>query len=116
MLWVSIIASLCRVFNVLQAAESITKIAVVLTPQQIEQHYIPLLNRLSHGEWFTSRTSSAALYAPVYPKVSPAIQEELRKGFATLGSDDTPMVRRAAAKWLGVSAFLLFPVFFDHET
>ena len=27
----------------------------------------------------------------------------MRKGFATLGSDDTPMVRRAAAKWLGVS-------------
>ena len=27
----------------------------------------------------------------------------MRKAFATLGSDDTPMVRRAAAKWLGVS-------------
>jgi serine/threonine-protein phosphatase 2A regulatory subunit A len=106
--WVSIIASLCHAFNVLQAAESITKIAAVLTPQQIEQHYIPLLNRLSHGEWFTSRTSSAALYAPVYPKVSPAIQEDLRKGFAALGSDDTPMVRRAAAKWLGVSAIFCF--------
>jgi serine/threonine-protein phosphatase 2A regulatory subunit A len=108
MLWVSIIANLCHAFNVLQAAESITKIAAVLTPQQIEQHYIPLLNRLSHGEWFTSRTSSAALYAPVYPKVSSAIQEDLRKGFAALGSDDTPMVRRAAAKWLGVSAILCF--------
>ncbi|KAI9444893.1 ARM repeat-containing protein [Lactarius indigo] len=87
-----------------KAAESITKIAAVLTSQQVEQHYIPLLNRLSHGEWFTSRTSSAALYAPVYSKVSPAIQEELRKGFAALGSDDTPMVRRAAAKWLGAFA------------
>lgn len=93
-----------HVFNALQAAESITKIAAVLTPQQIEQFYIPLLNRLSHGEWFTSRTSSAALYAPVYSKVSAPVQEELRKGFAALGSDDTPMVRRAAAKWLGVSA------------
>ena len=102
------IASLRHAFTVLQAAESITKIAAVLTPQQIEQYYIPLLNRLSHGEWFTSRTSSAALYAPVYPKVSPAIQEDLRKGFAALGSDDTPMVRRAAAKWLGVSAIICF--------
>jgi serine/threonine-protein phosphatase 2A regulatory subunit A len=106
--WVSLIASLSHASNALQAAESITKIATVLTAQQIEQHYIPLLNRLSHGEWFTSRTSSAALYAPVYTKVSPAIQEELRKGFAALGSDDTPMVRRAAAKWLGVSARFLF--------
>jgi serine/threonine-protein phosphatase 2A regulatory subunit A len=85
-----------------QAAESITKIAAVLSQAQIEEYYIPLLKRLSQGEWFTSRTSSAALYPPVYAKVSTAIQDELRKGFAALGSDDTPMVRRAAAKWLGV--------------
>ncbi len=51
MSWVSMIVSLCHAFNLLQAAESITKIAAVLTAQQIEQHYIPLLNRLSHGEW-----------------------------------------------------------------
>lgn len=86
----------------LQAAESITKISAVLSSVQIEEHYIPLLRRLSHGEWFTSRTSSAALYPAVYSKVPPTIQEELRKAFAALGADDTPMVRRAAAKWLGV--------------
>ncbi|KAJ7786322.1 armadillo-type protein [Mycena metata] len=84
-----------------KAAESITKVAVVLSQAQVEEFYIPLLKRLSQGEWFTSRTSSAALYPAVYAKVSPAIQEDLRKGFAALGSDDTPMVRRAAAKWLG---------------
>ncbi|KAG7099227.1 hypothetical protein E1B28_001093 [Marasmius oreades] len=84
-----------------KAAESITKIAAMLSPTQIEDHYVPLLKRLSQAEWFTSRTSSAALYPAIYDKVSPAIQEELRKGFASLGSDDTPMVRRAAAKWLG---------------
>ncbi|KAF8560364.1 ARM repeat-containing protein [Imleria badia] len=84
-----------------KAAESISKIAAVLSTAQIEEYYIPLLKRLSQGEWFTSRTSSAALYSPVYPKVSPAIQDELRKAFAALGADDTPMVRRAAARWLG---------------
>ena len=88
--------------TVLQAAESITKVAAVLSQLQIEQHYIPLLKRLSQGEWFTSRTSSAALCPAVYAKVSPAVQDDLRKGFTSLGSDDTPMVRRAAAKWLGV--------------
>lgn len=86
-----------------QAADSITKIAAVLSTAQIEEHYIPLLKRLSAAEWFTSRTSSAALYPAVYDRVSSAIQDDLRKGFTTLGSDDTPMVRRAAAKWLGVS-------------
>lgn len=85
-----------------KAAESITKVAAVLSQPQIEEYYIPLLKRLSQGEWFTSRTSSAALYPAVYAKVSTAVQDELRKGFAALGSDDTPMVRRAAAKWLGV--------------
>ncbi|KIK71015.1 hypothetical protein GYMLUDRAFT_254306 [Collybiopsis luxurians FD-317 M1] len=84
-----------------KAAESITKVAAVLSATQIEEHCIPLLKRLSSAEWFTSRTSSAALYPAVYDKVSPAIQDDLRKGFAALGSDDTPMVRRAAAKWLG---------------
>ncbi|EGO30982.1 hypothetical protein SERLADRAFT_455450 [Serpula lacrymans var. lacrymans S7.9] len=84
-----------------KAAESIVKVAAVLSNTQIEEYYIPLLNRLSQGEWFTSRTSAAALYPPVYSKVSPATQEHLRKGFAALGSDDTPMVRRAAARWLG---------------
>lgn len=84
-----------------KATESATKVAAVLSSAQIEEYYIPLLKRLSAGEWFTLRTSSAALYPPVYARVSPAIQDDLRKGFAALGSDDTPMVRRAAAKWLG---------------
>jgi serine/threonine-protein phosphatase 2A regulatory subunit A len=86
----------------IQAAESITKVAAILSQSQLEEHYIPLLKRLSQGEWFTSRTSSAALYAAVYAKVTSTIQDDLRKGFSALGSDDTPMVRRAAAKWLGV--------------
>jgi len=84
-----------------KAAESITKVAAVLSQSQMEEYYIPLVKRLSQGEWFTSRTSSAALYAAVYPKVSTAIQDDLRKAFFALASDDTPMVRRAAAKWLG---------------
>jgi len=84
-----------------KAAESITKVADALSQAQIEQYYIPLVQRLSKGEWFTSRTSACALYAPVYDRVAPSIQDELRKGYGSLGSDDTPMVRRAAGKWLG---------------
>ncbi|CAK5264407.1 unnamed protein product [Mycena citricolor] len=84
-----------------KAAESITKVASVLSQAQVEEFYIPLLKRLSQGEWFTSRTSSAALYAAVYAKVSPPIQDDLRTAYMALASDDTPMVRRAAAKWLG---------------
>lgn len=78
----------------------------MLSQSQVEQYYIPLLKRLSSGEWFTSRTSAAALYAPVYAKVSSSIQDDLRKAYAALGADDTPMVRRAAAKSFGVSLLL----------
>lgn len=88
-----------------QAAESITKISAVLSQEQIEQSYIPLVQRLSRGEWFTSRTSSCALYGPAYDKVAVPIQDELRRAFTVLASDDTPMVRRAAAKWLAVCTF-----------
>ncbi|KAG6884786.1 hypothetical protein C0992_005768 [Termitomyces sp. T32_za158] len=84
-----------------KAAESITKIAAVLSQAQLEGYYIPLVKRLSSGEWFTSRTSSASLYSAVYARVSSTIQDELRTGFTALSIDDTPMVRRAAAKWLG---------------
>lgn len=73
-----------------------------MSPQQIEIHYVPLLKRLSQAEWFSSRTSAAALYSPIYAKVSSPVKDEMRKGFSQLATDDTPMVRRAAAKWLGV--------------
>ncbi|PWN45150.1 ARM repeat-containing protein [Ceraceosorus guamensis] len=87
-----------------KASESITKLAALLTPAQIDEHYLPLLRRLSGGDWFTSRTSATSLFAAVYPKVGGDVastQEDLRKMFAALCNDDTPMVRRAAARDLG---------------
>lgn len=84
-----------------KAAESITKVCDSLVESQIQEYYLPLLKRLSTGEWFTSRTSATALYAAAYPKASTAIKEEMRKMFTHLCTDDTPMVRRAAAKELG---------------
>ena len=84
-----------------QAAESINKISVQLSLSQVEEYYVPLVKRLSTGDWFTSRTSATALYASAYPKASSSVQDELRRGFAALCTDDTPMVRRAAAKELG---------------
>lgn len=86
-----------------KATDSITKIAEVLSEAQIEEHYLPLLKRLSGGDWFTSRTSAAALFSAIYAKVSTNTQDELRKMFGALCNDDTPMVRRAAARDLGVS-------------
>lgn len=84
-----------------QAAESINRVCTQLSPQQVEEFYNPLVKRLSSGDWFTSRTSSTALYASAYPKTSASQQDDLRRSFAALCTDETPMVRRAAAKEFG---------------
>ncbi|WVQ97622.1 hypothetical protein IAU59_004736 [Kwoniella sp. CBS 9459] len=84
-----------------KAAESISKLSELLSAQAIEEHLLPLLRRLAGGDWFTSRTSACALFAAPYPIAAASVQEELRKMFGALCADDTPMVRRAAAKALG---------------
>ncbi|CAG8524239.1 10464_t:CDS:10 [Paraglomus brasilianum] len=77
---------------------------LVRDKQQIETYYIPLVKRLSEGEWFTNRTSACGLYATAYKNATVATQIELRTAFKRFCSDDTPMVRRAAAKNLAAMA------------
>ncbi|GAA5870166.1 hypothetical protein JCM1840_001581 [Sporobolomyces johnsonii] len=84
-----------------KAAESANQVCALLSQDQVDEHYVPLLKRLSTGEWFTSRTSATAMFAAAYPKATPAVQDEMIKMFTKLCDDDTPMVRRAAAKELG---------------
>jgi len=84
-----------------QAAASIAAISTLLSPASLQQHFLPLLRRLSQGDWFTSRTSACALYAPAYPVATEEGKKEMRRLFGELCMDDTPMVRRAAAKALG---------------
>ncbi|ODO05915.1 hypothetical protein I350_04976 [Cryptococcus amylolentus CBS 6273] len=84
-----------------KAADSISKVSVLLTAQDLDKHFLPVIERLSTGEWFTSRTSACALFAAPYPNATPSTQQKMRQLFAGLCSDDTPMVRRAAAKALG---------------
>jgi serine/threonine-protein phosphatase 2A regulatory subunit A len=86
-----------------QAAESISKISVLLSATAINEHFLPVIRRLALGDWFTSRTSACALFAAPYPTATPEAQNELRNLYGALSGDDTPMVRRAAAKALGVS-------------
>lgn len=73
------------------------KICGELSPQQVEEYFIPLTIRLSKADWFTSKVSGCGLYTAPYSKVSPPIQEQLRQQFGQLVHDDTPMVRRQAA-------------------
>jgi serine/threonine-protein phosphatase 2A regulatory subunit A len=55
------------------------KIAAVLSAEQAEHYYVPVIKRLAANDWFTSRTSACGLLTPIYSKPKPAVQEELRK-------------------------------------
>lgn len=46
-----------------RAVESLRNVAVQHNPGDLETHFIPLVLRLSSGDWFTSRTSACGLYA-----------------------------------------------------
>lgn len=77
--------------------ESLNKICEQLSQEQVEQHFIPLVVRLSKADWFTSKVSATGLYITPYSHVGPPVQEALRQQFGQLVHDDTPMVRRSAA-------------------
>jgi serine/threonine-protein phosphatase 2A regulatory subunit A len=66
-----------------------------------------VLQRLSQGEWFTSRVSACGLFAVAYTRSPAAQQTELRQLYTQLCHDETPMVRRAAAQKLGPFAAVL---------
>ncbi|KFH40895.1 Protein phosphatase PP2A regulatory subunit A-like protein [Hapsidospora chrysogenum ATCC 11550] len=83
-----------------KAVESLNKICAELSPEQVEEHFIPLTLRLSKADWFTSKVSGCGLFTAPYSKVSPSSQEQLRQQFGLLVHDETPMVRRQAATHL----------------
>lgn len=49
-----------------------------MQPEQAEEHFFALVKRLACGDWFTSRSSAAGLFAVLYPFVSKDNQAELR--------------------------------------
>lgn len=68
-----------------------------MSPEQVEESFLPLLQRLTNAEWFTNRVSVTGIYPYVYHKVSDKNQGVLRQLYKQLVYDDGPMVRRAAA-------------------
>ncbi|EER07107.1 serine/threonine protein phosphatase 2a regulatory subunit a, putative, partial [Perkinsus marinus ATCC 50983] len=63
-----------------------------------QQYCFPALVRLAAGEWFTARVSVCSLAPGLYCHCSDPQKAEIRRLFAVLVNDDTPMVRRAAAQ------------------
>lgn len=83
------------------ASASAQSISEVLPPASFQNQYAQMLARLATNQWFTARMSSASLISAAYLKLTAEQQEEHLKLFAKLCQDETPMVRRVAAKYLG---------------
>ena len=83
------------------ASASAQIISERLPTDSFQNQYANMLSRLAAKEWFTARISSASLISLAYPKFKREQQEEHLQNFAHLCRDDTPMVRRVAAQYLG---------------
>lgn len=78
-----------------KAVEALNKLCDTQSSEQIENHFIPLLKRLSSTEWFSSRVSATGLFSTIISKVPIHVQDELLSVYKTLSVDEAPMVRRA---------------------
>jgi serine/threonine-protein phosphatase 2A regulatory subunit A len=83
------------------ASESTQAISETLPEETFQNQYAGMLSRLATKEWFTARISSAGLMASAFPKLTKDQQLEHLALFARLCQDDTPMVRRVSAQYLG---------------
>lgn len=84
------------------AAQSCEAIAEQMPAESFQHDYATMIRRLASTEWFTARMSSAGLLASAHGRLGDVTQRwEHVHLFAKLCIDDTPMVRRVAAQYLG---------------
>lgn len=82
------------------AVESLNKIAPELTDDELNSLFLELIRSLSQGDWFSKKVASCGLYKSVIVRVDAPLRRELLMLYNSLVSDDSPMVRRSAAKHL----------------
>lgn len=83
-----------------KAVESLCKIGESHSATQIDEHFMPMVTRLSSDLGWASRVSACGLFSIVYT----AKHQQFAAAkllFAKLCEDDMPMVRRAAAAIIG---------------
>ena len=77
-----------------------------MSPEVVFECLVSVIDSLCRDEWFTPRVSCTALISKVYFKLTELMKsrdvseqlKSLRDNFFALCKDDTPMVRRAAAR------------------
>jgi len=95
-----------------KAVESACKVGAAMTSEGITAHFVPAVQRLASGDWFTARISACGMVAVAYegcPASEAETRSQLRMTYSKLCADETPMVRRAAAQHLGKFAAVCEP-------
>ncbi|CAM9825755.1 unnamed protein product, partial [Discosporangium mesarthrocarpum] len=49
-----------------KALDSMRTVAKCLGPDQLVNHFVPLVSRMTNRDWFTARISACGLFSPVY--------------------------------------------------
>lgn len=85
------------------AVNSLNSIANQLSLPQILDSFIPLINRLAKERWFSLHIAATGLFKSVITKLpNPDQRFQLFQLFNDLINDDSPLVRKEAAKQLPV--------------
>lgn len=84
-----------------KAVKSLNTIAAQMSPEQLLESFIPLVEQLANADWFSSKVSACGLFQSVIVAVKDStIRKKLLLLYSKLVLDETPMVRRAAGKHL----------------
>ncbi|CCF57770.1 hypothetical protein KAFR_0D01240 [Kazachstania africana CBS 2517] len=82
-----------------KAIDSLNNIAHELSQDQLFNDFVPMIDRLSTADWFSSKVSACGLFKSVIVRIrDDTLRQNLLALYLQLVSDDTPMVKRAAAK------------------
>lgn len=91
-----------------KAVDSLNQIAEQLSQEQLFHNFIPLIQNLADADWFSSKVSACGLFRAVIVRAKDdSLRKELLSLYLQLIQDDTPMVRRTAAKNLPILIDLL---------
>lgn len=83
-----------------QAVKSLTSIADRLPDSEVINVLTPVVLRLASSEAFYCRVAACGLFSTVYLRAG-NLKEKLRQKFLDLSREDSPMVRRSAAIYMG---------------
>lgn len=80
------------------AVNSLHSISLELTDEELNTIFLELIRSLSQGDWFSKKVSLCGLFKSVIARVDAATRRDLLMLYYNMIVDDSPMVRRSAAK------------------